>query len=438
MIRRITAVFAAILLVLAFFPARSDAYAVLAHEALIDATWQDGIRPLLLARFPAATGDDLRVAHGYAYGGAIIQDMGYYPHGSRAFSDIVHYVRSADFIRALLRDSTDINEYAFALGALSHYWGDNEGHSMAVNLSVPMLYPKLQHKYGNVITYAEDPAAHLKTEFGFDVLQVAKQRYASDAYHDFIGFEVAKPLLERAFEDTYGISLESLFTDTDKAIGSYRYDVSTLIPKATKVAWQLKKDDIQKEAPTVTRRAFLYHLSQASFNKQWGKTYQAPTFGEKLVAFFYRFIPKIGALRTLQFVTPTPQTETMFMASFNAAVVKYSAGLKQVSKGPPDMPNTNFDTGAALVPGKYTPADEAYAVLLDQLSKSQFKNVPPEMRADILNYYADTSIPFTTKKNAKEWKRVLADLDALKAASPAVKDNAEGQRTQRLAETAQR
>ncbi|MGD0842031.1 MAG: zinc dependent phospholipase C family protein, partial [Candidatus Acidiferrales bacterium] len=163
MIRRITAVFAAILLVLAFFPARSDAYAVLAHEALIDATWQDGIRPLLLARFPAATGDDLRVAHGYAYGGAIIQDMGYYPHGSRAFSDIVHYVRSADFIRALLRDSTDINEYAFALGALSHYWGDNEGHSMAVNLSVPMLYPKLQHKYGNVITYAEDPAAHLKT-----------------------------------------------------------------------------------------------------------------------------------------------------------------------------------------------------------------------------------------------------------------------------------
>ncbi|MGD0841462.1 MAG: hypothetical protein ABSA32_09920, partial [Candidatus Acidiferrales bacterium] len=267
---------------------------------------------------------------------------------------------------------------------------------------------------------------------------VAKQRYASDAYHDFIGFEVAKPLLERAFEDTYGISLESLFTDTDKAIGSYRYDVSTLIPKATKVAWQLKKNDIQKEAPTVTRRAFLYHLSQASFNKQWGKTYQAPTFGEKLVAFFYRFIPKIGALRTLQFVTPTPQTETMFMASFNAAVVKYSAGLKQVSKGPPDMPNTNFDTGAALVPGKYTPADEAYAVLLDQLSKSQFKNVPPEMRADILNYYADTSIPFTTKKNAKEWKRVLADLDALKAASPAVKDNAEGQRTQRLAETAQR
>jgi hypothetical protein len=419
MIRRTAAIFAAVLLLLGFFPARSEAYAVLAHEALVDASWETGIRPLLLARFPAATTDDLRVAHGYAYGGAIIQDMGYYPHGSRAFSDILHYIRSADFIRALLRDSTDINEYAFALGALSHYWGDNEGHSMAVNRSVPILYPKLQHKYGDVITYADDPAAHLKTEFGFDVLQVADQHYASDAYHDFIGFEVSKPLLERAFEETYGITLDSLFADTDKAIGSYRYDVSTLIPKATKVAWQLKKDDIEKEAPTETRRAFLYHLSHASFNKEWGKTYQAPTFGERLVAFLYRFVPKFGPLRTLQFVTPTPQTETMFMASFNAAVVQYAAGLKQVSNGPPDMPNTNFDTGAALVPGKYAPADEAYAVLLDQLSKSQFKSVPPEMRADILNYYADTSIPFATKKNAKEWNRVIAELDALRAASPA-------------------
>ena len=385
---------------------------------MIDTAWESGIRPLLLARFPAATHDELRTAHGYAYGGAIVQDMGYYPHGSHAFSDLVHYVRTADFIRALLRDSQTLDEYAFALGALSHYASDNDGHSVAVNLAVPMLYPRLKQKYGDVVTYDENPVDHLKTEFGFDVLEVAKQRYASDAYHDFIGFQVAKPLLERAFLETYGIPLDSLFSDTDKAIGSYRYDVSKIIPRATKVAWQLKKADIEKTAPTLTRQKFVYHLSRASFNKDWGKTYEAPSFGEKFLAFLYLFIPKIGPLKTLQFKTPTPQTETMFMASFNAAVDSYGGELKTIPNGEPDIPNTNLDTGSAVRPGDYSLADEAYADLLDRLTKTQFKDMSPELRANILNYYADTSISFATKKNPKEWTRTLADLDAMKSAPP--------------------
>ena len=110
------------------WPARSAAYAVLAHEAIIDSAWDTDIRPLLLKRFPGATREELKEAHGYAYGGAIVQDMGYYPHGNKLFSDLTHYVRSGDFILALLRDSKDLDGYAFALGALSHYAADNDGH----------------------------------------------------------------------------------------------------------------------------------------------------------------------------------------------------------------------------------------------------------------------------------------------------------------------
>ena len=159
-------------------------YSVLTHEAIIDSTWDSAIRPLLLKRFPAATADELTQAHAYAYGGCIIQDLGYYPFGSKLFSDLTHYVRSGDFILNLIRDSQDLNEYAFALGALSHYAADNHGHPMAVNRAVPLFYPKLGLKFGKLVTYADDPFSHSKTEFAFDVFQAAKGRYASAAYKE--------------------------------------------------------------------------------------------------------------------------------------------------------------------------------------------------------------------------------------------------------------
>ncbi len=391
------------------------AYAVLAHEAIIDSSWVSGIRPLLLQRFPGATHDELRQAHGYAYGGAIIQDLGYYPHGSHLFSDLVHYVRSADFVEALLRDSKDLDEYAFALGALAHYCADNDGHRIAVNRAVPMLYPKLRRKYGDVVTYDENPEAHLKTEFGFDVLEVARQHYASDAYHDFVGFEVAKPLLERAFRETYSIELESVFGDFDKSVNSYRYDVSTLIPKATRLAWQIKKNDIQKELPTATRREFVFHMSRSSFEKNWGRTYQKPGLGTRFLAFLFRIIPKIGPLKILDFKTPTPQAENMFMASFNAAVDDYTRELKAVPSGL-NIPNANLDTGGPVQPGKYPLADETYADLLDRLDKNQFRDISPELRANILDYYADTNAPFATKKHSKQWSRALQEINQIRVA----------------------
>src|ERR1041385_3974119 len=180
-------------------PRGSKAYSVLTHEAIVDASWDSSIQPLLLKKYPRATQDDLNDARAYVYGGAIMPDMGYYPFGNKFFTNLVHYVRSGDFVTALLDESQDLNEYAFAVGALCHYNADKYGHSIGVNRSAPLIYPDIKAKYGDVVTYAEDKTSHIRTEFGFDVLQTARGNYLPTAYHNFIGFEIAKPVLERAF-----------------------------------------------------------------------------------------------------------------------------------------------------------------------------------------------------------------------------------------------
>ena len=395
-------------------PSESAAYAVLAHEAVIDSVWPDNIRPLLLKRFPEATKEQLKEAHGYAYGGAIIQDMGYYPHGSFFFSDLTHYVRSGDFVVALLRDSKDLDGYAFALGALAHYAADNEGHAIGVNRAVPLLYPKLKRKYGDTVTYEDDPLAHVKTEFGFDVLEVARGRYAPDSYHDFIGFGVSVPLLEQAFQETYGLDLKSVLTDEDKVLGSYRHDVSQLLPKATRVAWSLKKNEIMKDQPGITKKKFLYNLSRASYQKNWGNQYYPPTFGEKFLAFLVRILPKIGPLRVLQLKTPTPAAQKLFEASFNTTLDRYRQLLAQVGAGQLDLPNENFDTGEIPEPGKYRLDDTTHAKLLNALAQQNFSGASPEVRAELLQYYGDPNAPYATKRKPKDWAKVQAQLEQLK------------------------
>jgi hypothetical protein len=412
-------------LLLAFFlslawPARSSAYAVLAHEAIIDSSWDTTIRPLLLKRFPNATPEQLKEAHSYAYGGAIIQDMGYYPHGSHFFSDLTHYVRSGDFVLALLHDSSDLDGYAFALGALSHYAADNDGHQIGTNHAVPLLYPKLARKYGNDVTYEENPLAHVKTEFGFDIVEVAKGRYASDAYHDFIGFNVDKPLLEQAFQETYGLDLKTVLRDEDKVLGSYRYDVSKLLPKATRIAWSLKKDEIMKDDPGETKRKFLYNLSRASYRKNWGHTYKPPSFGENFLAFATRIIPKVGPLAVLQLKTPTPAAEKMFEASFNATLDRYHKLLAEVdASGMPTVSNLNFDTGEPAGPGQYRLNDNAHAELLAALAKQDFTTASQPVRTELLDFYKDPAAPYTTKRKPKKWAKVQTQLQQLKASAPA-------------------
>jgi Zinc dependent phospholipase C len=385
-----------------WLPAPASAYSVLTHEAIIDSAWPTELVPLLLQRFPNATVDQLREAHAYAYGGAIIQDMGYYPFGSKFFSDLVHYTRSGDFVLALLkeaRESQNMDDYAFALGALAHYAADNLGHPVAVNRTVPLVYPKLRAKFGPEITYEDNPAAHLKTEFGFDVVEIARGQYASEAYHDFIGFQVAKPLLERAFQDTYCVELKDLFHDLDLALGTYRFTVSQILPEMTQTAWSAKKKDIQTLQAGVTRQRYVYRISMSAYQKDWGNQYRRPGFGARFLAFLFRLMPKIGPFKALSFKVPPPAAEKLFLTSLDETIKSYRELLAAVREDRLQLVNENFDTGRPARFGDYRLADEAYVKLLERLEGTP-ANISEPLRANVLAFYGSSGVPSSDKARA--------------------------------------
>jgi hypothetical protein len=408
---------AALLLVVLASSGALSAYSVLTHEEIVDLLWTDKIQPLLLARYPGLSEDQIREAHAYAYGGAVIQDLGYYPFGSKEFSNLVHYVRSGDFVRELLLESQDVNEYAFALGALSHYVADIVGHP-AVNQAVAIEYPKLRAKFGKSVRYAQDKTAHLKTEFGFDTVQVAKNRYASEQYHDFIGFQVSKSLLERVFPVVYGVELKDVLTHEDLAVGSYRFAVSRLIPQMTQVALQTHKKDLMRETPNFAKRKFLYRLSRSSYEKEWGKDYVKPGVGTRILSTLVRYVPRVGPFKGLAFKNPTRQTEDLYIKSINTTVDQYRLLLEEVGTDTIVLPNCDLDSGQPTKAAEYSLADNAYAKWLGQLSERKFDRISPELRANILDFYSDLSAPIEMKKDEDDWKHVLSELDQLQSITP--------------------
>jgi hypothetical protein len=400
------------------------AYSVLTHEQVVDLAWKDTLVPMLRARFPGITDDQLKEAHSYAYGGCVLQDMGFYPHGSHYFSNLLHYVSTADFVANLLKDSTTPDDYAFALGALAHYAGDTTGHP-AVNEVTAMQYPKLAAKYGNSVTYDEDPTAHIRVEFGFDVVEVAKGRFQEDDYRNFIGFNVDKPLLERAFQDTYGVPLKDVLTNEDRNVNSYRHDVSTLIPRMTRVAWASYGKDIQKEEPTATERKFRYRMSRVEYEKAYGAGYQKPSFGDKVLAFVVRILPKVGPLKALQVKMPNAGEQEIYLKSVNSTVDDYRALLKQVAGAGAQfqdlqLKELNLDTGKPTQEGEYQLSDETYAQLLLQITQPNAPPPPAEIRADILGYYAKGgSTDFVQARHPQEWSKIQVALAQLKQEQPA-------------------
>src|SRR5437763_3088340 len=408
---------AALLLVVLMCSGGSSAYSVLTHKELVDLVWADQIRPLLLQRYPGLSEDQIKQAHAYAYGGAVIQDLGYYSSGRREFSELVQYVRSGDFFHDLLLQSQDVNEYAFALGALSHYASDIAGHP-AVNQAVAIEYPKLRAKFGKSVRYAQNKTAHLKTEFGFDSVQVAKNRYASEQYHDFIGFQVSKPLLERVFPLVYGLELKDVLTHEDLAVGSYRVAISRLIPQMTRVALQTPKKEMMRETPNFARKKFLYRLSRSGYEKEWGKDYVNPGAGTRVLSTLLRYIPKVGPFKGLAFNNPTEKTEHLYIKSINTTVDQYRVFLEQVRSDTLALPNFDLDSGQPTKATEYSLTDEAYAKLLAQVADGKFKNTTSELRDDILAFYSDLTVPIETKKNAGNWQHVLTELDQLKPMTP--------------------
>jgi len=412
--RRVVANAVVLLLFVSLSARVGKAYSVLTHEEIIDLLWKDQLRPLLKERFPEATDDDLKQAHAYAYGGSVVQDMGYYPFGNKYFSDLVHYVRTGDFVAALIQNSSDVNEYAFALGALAHYSSDVCGHP-TINRVVAITFPKLRKRYGSEVTYVDNPTAHIRTEFGFDMVQVAKNRYTSDNFHDFIGFNVSKAVLDRAFQQTYGIQVQDVMHNEDLAIGTFRHAISKIIPDMTRVALLSRRKEIVQDTPNFNEKKFLYHLSRAQYQKEWGNGYRKPGFGSRVLAFFLKIVPKVGPFKAVAFTIPTTQTEDMYIKSINQTVDDYGTRLREQKVGQLKLVDLDFDTGRPTRAGEYPLADKTYARLLDDLAKHDFTQAPPELRQNILSFYANPNAQIATKKNAKAWRTTQEELDKLKA-----------------------
>jgi hypothetical protein len=407
------AVIGALAIVTLLMPARAHAYGVLAHEACIDALWDKAIAPLLKQKYPQATEADLLGARAFAYGGSVIQDLGYYPFGNRFFTDLLHYVRSGDFVEALLHDATNINEFAFAIGALAHYATDNVGHPKGVNKSVPLVFPKLRARYGDVVTYEDAPASHVMVEFSFDIVEVAAGSYLPEIYHRFIGFQVAKPLLERAFRDVYGLEMKDLFPDEDLSISTYRRSVSELIPELTRVAWRDERKKILQITPAVSESSFVYTYTREEYEQEFGTGYLKPGWLARIVGFFYRILPKIGPLKPLTFKKPTPDAEALFESSFVDARAQYGAVLAALGRGRLDLANTNFDTGQASTLGTYRLVDQTYAHLLDRLQRRHFAMVSAALRNNITAHYARSAGQPQAAPDRKQAEKIREQLAAL-------------------------
>jgi hypothetical protein len=386
---------------------------VLAHETVVDAAWDDLVAPLLRQRFPKTTAADLQRARAFAYGGSVIQDLGYYPFGNKLFTDLVHYVRSGDFVEALLRDAQTVDELAFALGAVAHYASDNIGHPVAVNKSVPIIYPKLRTKFGSDVIYAEDPKRHVMVEFAFDVVQTATGAYLPDAHRQHIGFELSVPLVERAFAATYGIGVKDLFGDLDTAIGTFRYAVSQLIPEMTRVAWKHQEDEIRRLAPAVQRNAFVYSFTRRDYERAYGTKYRSPGVVARFVGFLARILPKIGPLSAMKFRVPTPEAQKLFAESFRETRERYRALILDARDGRVQLPNTDFDVGQPPRWGENAVADRSYVELLEKLGERNFATAPPELKRLLAQFFARLDAPQPDRKLRQKIPTVRALLPRL-------------------------
>lgn len=401
---------------------RANGYALLTHQQLIDIVWDTSIEPLLLSRFPKTSRAELERAHAYAYGGCLVQDLGYYPFGKHIFSDLTHYVRSGDFVLYLLQNAKDPNEFAFAIGAISHYLADSSGHSEAVNPSTAISFPRLADKYGPVVTYEEAPRQHVQTEFGFDIAETALHRLAPHRYRKQIGFAVPAALLARAFDQTYGLPIRSILGRRRPAISSYRWSVRKVLPFFTEVAIINARNRLPPPVADPAHTRFLDDSLQADYQKQWSHAYQHAGFGAHLVAFIVKILPKIGPLQLLAIKAPTPVTDELYVRSVNLTVDRFRSLLTRLLTTRPEtltLANLDLDTGSVVKPGGYALTDQTYETLLRKVSANPGRPVPEGLRKNILTYYADISAPISTKKHPKRWHKVQEELSVLAHATPA-------------------
>jgi len=377
----------------AFAPAH--AFSILAHEAIIDASWACHIKPLLIKKYPSVTEADLKQAYAYTYGGSLVADMGYMPFGSPYFTNLLHYVRSGDFVTTLINEAKSIDEYAFALGAMSHYMADKYGHALATNLSVAIDYPELKKKFGDVVTYDDDHTSHSRIEFAFDVIQTVKGNYAGVAYHNFIGFEIATPVLQRAFLKTYGHELATVYPNFESSIAGFRWGVRDLFPELARVAWRADKAGIKQSNKEVTRRDFSNRMPQDAFAKVRGPKSRTGLVARSIVHLI-EGLPKIGPLKKMGFKYPGATCEEMFLQSMDSIMVNYDSALQRAGEGTLALVNIDYDTGKPSVVHEYALADATYNEWVTKLKTDKQAIITPALHQNILAFYNRTTIPYLT------------------------------------------
>ncbi len=383
-----------IILFLTCYCTPSIAFALLSHQAVIDETWKESILPLLKLKYPDANEKELNDAYAYLYGGALMPDIGYSPMGSILFTNLVHYVRSGDFIENVIHDAENINEYAFGIGLLCHYQADRFGHSLGTNLAVPILYPDLKKKYGESVAFEKCCSQHTRVEFGFDVIQTANGNYDLDAKRKFVSFKVSEPVLRKAFLKTYGLELEDIFGSMTVAIETFRFAVKTLIPELTEDAWRWRNNFIMKLNPLADRKSYTQRLNRKEYKKEFGW----PGPKTILLSFVIGIVPKLGPTSGLKYKEPNAEVEKIFENSFRVIVKNYKKSLLQLQNGSLQLENINFDTGLKTVPGSYELADDTYYKLLKKLNRNDFQNVQPALKRNLSEFY---SAPVISQKYQK-------------------------------------
>jgi len=415
----------AVLLVLTFCAGHTAAYSVLTHEELIDLAWNDSIRPLLLKKFPRATEEQLRVAHAYAYGGSAIQDMGYYPFGKQFFSNLTHYVRSGDLIAWLFRNAKTIDEYAFAIGALSHYLGDSIGHADAINPATALAFPKLGRKYGPVVTYDQSPHGHIRTEFAFDVEELANGEFAPPSYLRFIGLKVPRKFLEQAFINNYGFDIHEVLGRARPALRSYRTSVRTFIPSFAEAEVVLHGSKFPAPpGEDETYRKFIEQVARTNYERKWNHRYGGPGFKAHLLAIVVCLVPKVGGASDLAIKIPTSQTQDWYWQSVNRTVDEFRRALRELvleADGPPSLTNIDLDTGDRVKLGDYRRADQTYKQLLDRLTSKPEQVIPRTLKQNIIDYYA-AGRGFNSEKHILERLKVLAGMKTTDGIETPVRD----------------
>jgi hypothetical protein len=436
------------------FAAPAFSYSLLTHEQLIDVTWDDSIVPFLLSRYPGLTPAQLDEARSYAYGGCVIQDIGYYPFGQVQLSDLMHYVRSGDFVVALLRNAQNADELAFAVGALSHYIGDSIGHPFAVNLAVPVEFPRLRGKYGATVNYAQGPSQHVRVEFGFDIDELAHHRMAPMSYLKHIGLNVSMRQLSMAFYQTYGVS-ENFSGSRGRRVNvrTYRFAVRRFIPRVAYAVTLLHRRHEPVDVATSEAVALRSEVAEMEKVANWQAYRHHAGIGTWLLAGLLFISPKVGPLKLAAVKGPTPQTEAEYQHSLSLSVAALRKMLARFT--PPDnrrrlpqvpapvdgtvqpshelaksldaqavsemrsdprhpLPNRDLDTGSVVKPGGYSLTDKTYASILHVLTSQPNVPIPVGIKEDIAGYYAKPDAPITTKKDPDKWKQVQTELVTLK------------------------